>query len=47
MLPALSMGITNSVPSCFMAPLHNKIREDFTKGDMKAAQHTQVGGGNF
>ena len=42
MLPALSMGIRDSVPSSYMSPLHNKIRDAYDNGDLKTAQQIQV-----
>lgn len=42
MLPALAMGLEDSVPSPFMAPLHNRIREAYKAGDMSKAQQIQV-----
>ena len=42
MLPALSMGIRDSVPSSYKSPLHNKIRDAYDNGDMKTAQQIQV-----
>lgn len=42
MLPALAMGVSDSVPGSFMSPLHNKIRETYNSGDIQSAQQAQV-----
>ncbi|XP_067942501.1 N-acetylneuraminate lyase-like [Watersipora subatra] len=42
LLPAMSMGISDSVPNSFMAPLHNKIRLAVEKGDLETARNVQL-----
>ena len=41
-MPALSVGVEDTVPATYLSPLHNKIREAFRRGDMETAHEYQV-----